>query len=96
MSKKGTVLREMNAYTRIPLRADSFLKVNAKMAKTVNSHTLSLNTLMQEEILLTAPVGQLGMKQRGNLLAKQNRRQKDKVKAHTLQKLSLAWLEQRK
>jgi hypothetical protein len=51
---------------------------------------------MQEETLLTAPVGQLGMKQRGNLLAKQSRRQKEKVKAHTLQKLSLAWLEQRK
>ena len=78
ISKKATVLRERNAYTRIPLRADSFLKVNAKMAKNVNSHTLSPNTLMQEETLLTAPVGQLGMKQRGNLLAKQSRSKKKK------------------
>ena len=53
VSKKATVLRERIARTRIPLRAGSFLKVNAKIAKTVTSHTLSPNTLMQEETLLT-------------------------------------------
>jgi hypothetical protein len=76
--ERGNCTKGENAYTHIPLRADSFLKVNAKIAKTVNSHTLSPNTLMQEETLLTAPVGQLGMKQSGNLLAKQSRRQKEK------------------
>jgi hypothetical protein len=96
ITKKATVLRVENACMRIPLRADSFLKVNAKTAKTLNSHTLNPNMLMQEQTLLTAPVGQLGMKQRGNLLAKQKLREKGKIKAHSLQRFFLAWPEQRK
>ena len=91
ISKKATVLRERNAYTRVRLRADSFLKVNAKMAKTVNSHTLSPNALLQEETLLTAPIGQLGMKQRGEPSSKAKSKAKKRGKRRIRCKNSL-WL----
>ena len=58
--KKATVLRVEIVRMRIPLRADSFLKVNAKTVKTANMHTLSPSTLMQGQTLLTTPVANWG------------------------------------
>jgi hypothetical protein len=96
--KKAPVLRLDNVRMRILLRADSFLKVNAKTVKTANMHTLSPSTPMQGPTLVTTPVDKLGMSARGNLLAKQRQRQRQtgKVKAHTLRRLFLDWPEQRK
>ena len=86
--KKATVLRVEIVRMRIPLRADSFLKVNAKTVKTANMHTLSPSTPMQGPTLVTTPV-ELGMSARGNLQAKQKQRQKGKVTSHTLRRLFL-------
>ena len=85
--KKAPVLKvDLNVRMHIPLRADSFLKVNAKTVKTANMHTLSPSTPMQGPTLVTTPV-ELETSARGNLLAKQSQRQKGKVKTHALQRL---------
>ena len=73
-----------NVRMHILPHVNSFLKVNAEMENTAETHTLSPSTPMQGPTLVTTPV-ELETSARGNLLAKQ--RQKEKVKTHALQRL---------